>query len=94
MAALSLKPTGPRRLDKHQLQRVLPVTLDRYRAAARPFTRWLFDLAIYPSSAEDWDDALVEYKNEFDLSQSVFAHLVSAIEMFFPRHKGKLAWSL
>ena len=32
-------------------------------------------------------------KSEFELPQSTFAHLVSAVELFFPRHKGRLAWS-
>ena len=93
MAARYVNAPGPRRLDRHQAQRVQERTLERYRLAARPFTEWLFSVALFPSSAEDWDDALVEYKNEADLSQSVFAQLVSAVELFFPRHKGKLAWS-
>ena len=84
---------GPRRLDCHQAQRVQGQTLARYRAAALPFSTWLLSTGIFPVGAEDWDDLLVEYKNEFDLSQASFAQLVSSVEFFFPRFKGSLAWS-
>ena len=79
---------GPRRLDCHQAQRVQGQTLARYRAAALPFSTWLLSTGTFPVGAEDWDDLLVEYKNEFDLSQASFAQLVSSIDSSSVASKG------
>lgn len=84
---------GPRRLDEHQAKRVQDKTLSRYRAAARPFADWLVDQGLAPAGADDWDDCLVEFKNEHALSYAAFAQLVSAVEFFFPRFKSHLGWS-
>ena len=80
-------------MDCHQANKVEPRTLERYRTASRPFVDWLADHGLQPTSAEDWDDVLVEYRSEADVKMAAFAHLVSAVEMFFPRFKGGLAWS-
>ena len=90
--------TGPRRLDAHQKARVLPGTLKQYQAAAWGFVCWARLVRIFPEKPEEWDDALVEYKNfkgdsEDPLSLAKFTQLVSAVEFFFPRAKGKLALS-
>ena len=59
---------------------------------------WARSVGVYPDTAEEWDDALVEYKksgaeveNPFGLAK--LTQLVSAMEFFFPRMKGKLALS-
>ena len=85
--------TGPRRLDPHQARKVQEKTLNLYRLAAQPFAEWLLQCSLAPVAPEEWDDCLVEFKNEADLSQAKFTQLVSSIELFFPRFKGKLGWS-
>ena len=37
----SRAPTGPRRLDFHQGQKIQEVTLKRYRSAVQAFTQWI-----------------------------------------------------
>ena len=85
--------TGPRRLDPHQARKVQEKTLHLYRRAAQPFASWLLQCSLAPVAPDEWDDCLVEFKNEADLSQAKFAQLVSSVELFFPRFKGKLGWS-
>ena len=84
---------GPRRLDEHQVQQVQPATLERYRRAARSFLAWLDMHGLVASSAEEWDDLLVEFKVDTCPTRSAFLQLVAAIEWVFPRHRGRLAWS-
>ena len=86
---------GPRRLDPHQMLRVQPRTLETYRREARLFTEWAYANHISPIGADQWDDALVEYKNACfeSLSPAKFCNLLAAVEFFFPRMKGHLSWA-
>ena len=86
---------GPRRLDHHQIRRVQPQTIETYRREARGFTTWALANQLNPIGVDEWDDALVEYKNACEslLSPSKFCNLLAAVELFFPRMKGELKWA-
>ena len=84
---------GPRRPDPQQLHKVGTVTLARYRDAAAKFSDWLIEEAYTPCTADEWDDLLVEYKNDAGLSRSKFTVVVASVEWFFPRYRGRLTWS-
>ena len=55
--------TGPRRLDPHHASKLTPVNLDRYRTAVRGFINWIDVYNLQPSTAEHFDDLLIEWKN-------------------------------
>ena len=80
-------------MDAHQALRVQPSTLQGYRQAAAPFSLWLRELGARPEGAGEWDDLLVEFKNESDLSQAKLSQLVCAIEFVYPRLRSELRWS-
>jgi integrase len=84
-------------LDPDQAGRVKDSTLQLYRSAAQRFVRWAREEDLCLLAAEDWDTALVIYKNVQKerglLTRSNFITLVAAVEFFFPTHKTKLPWS-
>ena len=53
----------------------------------------VFFVCFSPHTAEEWDDLLVECKNQLALSKTAFEALVAAVEFFFPRHRRKLQWA-
>ena len=75
---------GPRRLDHHQIRRVQPQTIETYRREARAFSAWAITNQLNPVGADQWDDALVEYKNACEalLSPSKLCNLLAAVELF------------
>ena len=85
---------GPLRIDPRQEQRVREITLSRYKEVSLRFTQWCGALRVYPSTAEEWDDLMVEFKNDPDicLSRSDFAYLNAAVAFYFPRFRGQLHW--
>ena len=85
--------SGPRRLDEQQLRKILPESLNKYKIALQPFVLWLDDHSFTPSSAEEFDDLLVEFKNDVGVSKTAFEQLVAAIEFILPNMKHKLSWS-
>ena len=58
----------PPRVDARQLERYSPTVLAMYREVTLRFTTWLHFLRVLLSTAEDWDDVVVEYLNAVDLS--------------------------
>ena len=85
--------SGPRRLDVHQAAKVQPKTLHEYRRAALPFVNFLRRRGYAPTTAWEWDDLVVEWKNAEVVSRYNFSNCVAAIEFFFPRYRGKLSWA-
>ena len=81
----------PRRLDPHQALKVQPLTLKRYRSAALTFVQWCDEHGYRPAAHTDWDDLLVEFKNDAALRKAAFELLVASVEFFFPRYKGQLS---
>ena len=88
---------GPRRLDPHQAARVKPSTRDRYMAVLRPFIDWLERYKFVPQLACEFDDLIVEYKNDptkpNQLRKAEMESLVAALEMCVPGFKGQLPWA-
>ena len=82
---------GPRRLDAQQQAKVTEESLNRYRKAAIPFAEFLAKRFPDISGPEDFDDALMEFKQESPVSKSNFEALVAGVEYFFPNW-GKLRW--
>ena len=83
------------RLADRDLQaRVKPITLQRYKSAILSLTSWAKPLNWNPSTPEDWDDLLLEFKFAHDqITRPKFTVLVSAVEFFVPSVKRQLAWS-
>ena len=81
--------------DLDFLNRVKPITLQRYGAALQPFTSWAMEEGLDPISAEDWDDALLDYRglHVATMTKSKFITLVASLEFYLPQVKGKLCWS-
>ena len=47
-------------------------------------------VGIWPDGSEDWDDALVVYKQQVRASKSDFEATVAAVEFFSPRFRGAM----
>lgn len=85
---------GAKLLDAHQIQKPLATTVRLYQKAAKPFTDYLYLNGLDPVTPEEWDDALVEFKNiDPNMTKSKFETLVSSIEFVFPRLKHNLKWA-
>ena len=87
--------TGPRRVDHYQSLRLSEASLRRYRHAVRLFVQWLDQYQLVSTTAEEYDDLLVEYKNaeETTVSRAHVGLLLSAIEWFYPSFKRCRDWS-
>ena len=85
--------SGPRKLDSTSIEKVKPHTLTAYRAAAAKFVTYLDEHGFVPNGPEEWDDLLVEYKNDAQLTKCNFEYVVAAVEFVFPRLRRRLAWS-
>ena len=91
--AMSGPLTGPRRPDAHHMGKVLPSTQRRYRDSLRPFVAYLIDNNFAPEHPHEWDDLLMEYKNEHQPRRAAFEALVAGLEFAMPHVKGGLGWS-
>lgn len=80
-------------LDPQVAAKILPRTLDGYRRAARGFADWLVANDLRPSSAEEWDDLLAEWKACEHVTKTEFVRCLAALEYFFHHLKGKLLWA-
>ena len=80
-------------LDPHLAARVQPPTIGTYQTAGALFSRWCLERSLHPTTAAEWDDILMEYKQENIrwITKSKFANTVAAVEFFFPRLRGDLA---
>ena len=66
--------------------------MKQYQRSVARFIDYLDEVGIAPNGAEEWDDMLVEYKNDRALTKGQFASTISGVEFFFPRYK-PLKWS-
>ncbi|CAK0903818.1 unnamed protein product, partial [Prorocentrum cordatum] len=82
-----------RKLDSTSVEKVKPHTLAAYRAAAMKFVTYLDERGFVPDGPEQWDDLLVEYKNDMQMTKCNFEYAVAAVEFVFPRLRRKLTWS-
>ena len=85
---------GPLLIDPHQEQRVREITWSRYKDVSLRSIQWCGSLRIYPYTVEEWDDLVVNFKNDPDvgLSRPDFAYLNAAVAFYFPRFRGQLHW--
>ena len=67
--------------------------MERYRRALLPFVAFLVERDFVPHGAEQWDDLLVEWRNDTRPLKSNFEACVAAIEFVFPRFRRHLSWS-
>ena len=67
--------------------------MERYRASLRPFVAWLVERRFVPHGPHEWDDLIVEWKNDTRPSKANFEACVAATEFCFPQFHGHLAWS-
>ena len=84
-------PEGSTWLDEDAAARVQAVTLDRYRLAAQKFCSWCTSSGHIPLDVQDWDDFMLIYKSEAQLSRAAFTYLVAAVEFYHSRFKGSLS---
>ena len=80
-------------LDPHQTTKLREDTSKRYKKAGSPFSGWLLHHQMSPETAQEWDAALVEFKNVAELRLSDFEALVAAVEHVFPQYSGQLKWA-
>ena len=58
-----------------------------------PFAAWLIEHRFDPTHASEWDDLLVELKNNKLPTKSEVEQPVSGVEFLFPRYRGDLPWA-
>ena len=93
MNFLELRRLLGRPVDPQHAKKVSETTFLKYQSALEPFYRWLCKQGVSPSSAEDWDDCIVEYKQTEKLKKASFEKLVAALEFAIPRCKGNLEYA-
>ena len=78
--------TGPLRIDPHRAGKLAPSSVLSYKSAGKEFIAWLRLYRYEPVTGEEWDDLVVEYKNdpEVVLAKGKFANLIASVEFFFP----------
>ena len=91
---VSALPSGPRRPDAYQMGKIKEASLDSYRRALQPFISYLIEKRYAPSGAEQFDDLLVEFRNDCSPSKSSFEACVAAVEFVTPSFRGRLPWSV
>ena len=74
---------GPRRLDPYQQAKIQGTSLERYRRALLPFVAYLVERNFAPDGAEQWDDLVVEWRNDTRPSKANFEACVAAVEFVF-----------
>ena len=84
---------GPRRPDGQQSSKITEQSLRRYQQATLPVAAFLGDIFPDLRGAEDFDDALVEYKQSARISQANFELTVVGLEHLFPMYRGNLPWA-
>ena len=85
--------TGPRFLDPHQSTRIQDSSTKKYRRALMPFIAHLVDHGFCPATSLEFDDLIVEFKNDQRITKSHMENLVAAVEHVLPTFKGQLVWS-
>ena len=83
-------PTGPRRPDAYQMGKIKETSLEGYRRASKPFISYLIERRYSPAGADQFDDLLVEWRNDCSPSKSNFEACVAAIEFVLPSFRGRL----
>ena len=78
-----MRRRGARRLDEHQKAAITYTTLKRYRQAAARFAEFLSERFPF-AELDDWDDALVEYKDSESVTKSEFEMLIAALDFRLP----------
>ncbi|CAK0800419.1 unnamed protein product [Prorocentrum cordatum] len=82
-----------RKLDSTSVEKVKPRTLAACRAAAVKFVTYLDENGFVPDGPEQWDDLLVEYKSDLQMTKCNFEYTETAVEFVFPRLRRRLTWS-
>ena len=81
-------------MDPQQQRRIEANTLRNYKAAVLHFTTWAIFWGFSPSTPEEWDDCLVEWKNSDPrTTKAAFSTVVAAVEFFFARLRHQMQWS-
>ena len=85
--------TGPVRMDPHQEQRVRPQTVVLYKVEVARFVAWCGRQGASPQTAAEFDDWIVEYKqDQEDISRHQLTYLVAGVKFFFPAFRRQLPW--
>ena len=80
-------------LDRHQLSKVRPHTLQVYRRHVKSFVDWYCDNNYTWDSTQDLDVLLVLWKNAKSPSKAEFVNALAGVELAWPWAKGALLWS-
>ena len=64
-----------------------------YQKAGGPFAEWALQVKLDPRTPEEWDDALVEWKQSNRVSKAEFETCRASLEFFNPRLRGQLKWA-
>ncbi len=93
MTAPSLLSCWPRRLDPDHALLVKPRTLLEYQKSLDQFVKWLIDNEHCPSSGQELDALVVQYKNDRKLSKFNLNYTIASLEFFMPILRGHLTWA-
>ena len=84
---------GPRRPDAQQSAKITEQSVRRYQEAIRPFAECLHEIFPALQGAEDFDDALVEWKQSAPVSKANFELAVAGVEHLFSKFRKNLPWA-
>ena len=89
----------PLRTGPHTLARRKPATVKEYRRCCSLFLDWCMLQGCWPSTSDELDDLLVEWKNwppggqHKGVTKGQFACAIAGAELAMPHVKGTLNWS-
>jgi hypothetical protein len=93
----SRRACGTRQIDPHVAESLQPQSTGQYRKGLLVFLAFLSFYALHPRTVEEFDDLLVEWKNDnicaAPPSQTLFRNAIAGLEKAYPRFKDQLILS-
>ena len=83
----------PRGFDAYQRAKVKARPIEQHQKAGAPFATSPLEVGLDPRSAEEWNDALVEWRQVSGVGKSEFKLRKASLEFFNPRLKEQLPWA-
>ncbi len=72
-------PRTPNFMGPQQAASVQPETLERFRAATKPFAEWLLEEGLEPLGVEEFDDVTVEWHALHGVARSYLDAVIAAV---------------
>ena len=84
---------GPRRLVPQHGAKIKASSHRRYQAATGKLVTWLSFNGYMPRTPGEWDDLIVEWRYDADVSKTVFEGALAGVEFILPHLRGQLNWA-